>query len=210
MTDANVVAALGPQLATWRAALDGGAERLGWKIGLNVPEVQQKLGITEPVIGHMTSRTRLASGATYTADAGAQLRAEAEIALLMGDDGAVAGLAAAIELVDLAGAPGDLEGILAGNIFHRGVVLGEAAQVAPEAIAGVRMTIDGETSTAPVPDDFSDVVALVARLLGSQGERLEAGDWIIAGALINLPVVPGNRVAVEVDGLDPVDVAIRV
>ena len=49
---------------------------------------------------------------------------------------------------------------------------------------------------------------VVARLLGALGERLQAGDWIISGAVVHLPVEPGNRVVVEVDRLGPVAVSI--
>ena len=42
-SDPRIVAALVDQLTDWRRALDAGAERVGWKIGLNVPDIQRKL-----------------------------------------------------------------------------------------------------------------------------------------------------------------------
>ena len=64
----RVVSALGLQLDHWRAALAGGAQRIGWKVGLNFAEVEQVIG-REPVIGHLTSHTLLSSGASYAMEA---------------------------------------------------------------------------------------------------------------------------------------------
>ena len=45
------------------------------------------------------------------------------------------------------------------------------------------MTVGGEErGRADAPDDFAEVVTLVARLLEAVGERLCAGDRIIAAA----------------------------
>jgi 2-keto-4-pentenoate hydratase len=38
-----------------REILAQGAEPIGWKIGFNVPEVQEKLGIDRPLAGFLTS-----------------------------------------------------------------------------------------------------------------------------------------------------------
>ena len=211
--DPRVVAALEPLFERWRAELAAGAQRVGWKIGLNIPEVQQHFGLREPVIGYLTSNTRVENGGTYASEPDAELRAEAEIALYLDRDvpadadaatarGAIAGLAAAIELVDVARPPGELEGILLRNVFHRGFVLGPRGPILPTELSEARLLIDDElTVPAPIPGDFSDVVLVVARLLGALGERLQAGDWIISGAVVHLPVAPGNRVVVDVDRL---------
>jgi hypothetical protein len=37
VTDPRIVAATRTQVDRWRAALDGGAERVGWKLGTSVP-----------------------------------------------------------------------------------------------------------------------------------------------------------------------------
>ena len=48
MSDERVAAAIRVQLEDWRKKLATGAERVGWKIGLNIPEVQERLGLREP------------------------------------------------------------------------------------------------------------------------------------------------------------------
>jgi 2-keto-4-pentenoate hydratase len=218
--DPRVVGALGEQLESWRAGLREGAERVGWKIGLNIPEVQERLGLREPVIGHLTSGTRLEDGATYRAGTAVALRAEAEVALELGHAvdpeagpdaarDALAGFAASIELVDVGRPPADLEGIVAANVFHRAFVLGPSRSVPPGPGAEARLSIGGEPrGGAAVPGDFAETVRGVARHLGTVGERLEAGDRIMAGALVNVPVQRGDEVVVEIEGLGRVQVAI--
>ena len=44
--DQPTLAGLRVQLERRRERLDGGAGPLGWKIGLNAPPVQEKLGLT--------------------------------------------------------------------------------------------------------------------------------------------------------------------
>ena len=108
---ARVRLALEAQLRSWRAALDSGAARVGWKVGLNVTEVEEVMS-SEPVFGHLTSATRLEPGGVFHACGVRALRAEAEVAVEIGRDlragdgleavrAAVAGFAPALELVDV-------------------------------------------------------------------------------------------------------------
>ena len=211
--DPRVAAALRLQLEDWRQALARGAERVGWKIGLNIPEVQERLGLEEPVIGHLTSATRLEPGGVYRATGAVALRAEPEAAVEMGRDvepdaeadaarEAIAGLAPALELVDVGRPPDGPDGIVAANVFHRAFALGPSQ---PPIADGMEATVlvDGQArASAPVPDDFADVVLVVARHLGAAGERLRKGDRIIAGSLTEqLEVGPGDHVAVEMGRL---------
>jgi 2-keto-4-pentenoate hydratase len=130
----RIVAALDAQLAHWRAAIDAGAQRVGWKMGLGVEPVEALIG-GDPVIGYLTSATVIDSGQAYSASASRELRAETELAIVVGDDiegdvdldsarDAIAGCAVALELVDVAAPPHDLEGIVEANVYHRAVVLG--------------------------------------------------------------------------------------
>lgn len=88
-----------------------GASHVGWKVGAGDRE---RIG-DGIVVGHLTSASVLDPGATYRAHAGAALHADAELALLVGREGAIDGYAAAPELVDLADA-GDAEQIVAANV----------------------------------------------------------------------------------------------
>jgi 2-keto-4-pentenoate hydratase len=133
--DERVRAGLARQLATRRALLDDGAEHLGWKVGVGTPAAMAAIGTDGPLVGFLTRRGELAPGAeAVIADWGAPV-AEAEIAVRLGTDleagatreraaAAVDAVAPAIELADVAGDRTDVEAVVAGNVFHRHVLLG--------------------------------------------------------------------------------------
>ena len=209
-SDPRIVAALADQLTDWRRALDGGAERVGWKIGLNVPDIQRNLGLRESVIGHLTSATQLSDGDSFDGAAATELKVEPEVALHMGGAGEVAGYGAAIEIVDTGNPPPDAEGIVRANIFHRGFLLAEAQPAMPAGVearrAGQRRAARRRGGAGPLPD----VVELVSRLLGEAGEELRGGDVIIAGSLTPpQPVQPGERVEVGLGPLGSLTVSIE-
>src|SRR4051794_25159692 len=105
----RLVAATRAQLERWRAALDGGAARVGWKVALGIAEVEELVG-TEPALGHLTTASLLVPGGVYHgAAADRALRAETELAVEVGPDGGVAGLAVALEIVDTGRPPDGLE-----------------------------------------------------------------------------------------------------
>jgi 2-keto-4-pentenoate hydratase len=219
--DPRVLDGLNEQLESWRAELKGGARRVGWKIGLNVPEVQEQLGLREAVIGHLTSATQLDSGGAYAYDDAVELKVEPEVAIELGRDvpgeadaesarEAIAGLGAAIELVDVGRPPADLQSIIAANIFHRAFVIGPSRPALPAEGVAAEVTLNGEPrAEAPAPDDFAEVVQLVARLLAAAGERLREGDRIIGGSLTpQVPVEPGDEVAVDLGTLGRLNVRV--
>lgn len=218
--DPRVAKALGTQLDRWSGALDGGARRVGWKIGLNIPEVQARLGLEEPVIGHLTSATQVEPGGAYAAGDAVALMAEPEVALelareVSSDAGreeagqAIGGYAPAIELVDVGRPPADLESIVAENVFHRAFALGSPHPDPPDG-ARVTVSVGGEQrAESVVEEDFPTTVRLVARLLGSVGKRLEEGDWIIAGSLTDqVRVAPGDELTIELGPLGRLAVSV--
>lgn len=187
------------QLAHWRATLDSGGHRIGWKIGLNPPEVQAKLGLSGPVIGHLTSATLLGADGSHSLAGAAAPKAEPEIAIEIGPDKTIAGLAPAIELVDipaLPAGPDEVGDVVATNIFHRAVAIGSSKPV--KSPDGVLMTfsVDGqavrEADVSAYP--LADMIHAAADTLDAAGERLEAGDRIIAGALAPPPDVQAGQV----------------
>jgi 2-keto-4-pentenoate hydratase len=215
----HVRAALREQLRGWRAGLDGGATRVGWKIGFNLPSVREQIGLDEPVIGHLTSKTLIEPGGEYRAGSAAGLVAEPEVAVQMARDvapdagsqearDAIAAFAPAIEVADIDRGFDELEPILAENIFHRAVVLGERQS----ALAAVQATVlvNGEERAAAQGQDVTaEMAALTARLLGELGERLCAGDWIITGTITApVPVTPGDELSVDFGGLGRLELSV--
>jgi hypothetical protein len=86
----RIVAALRDQLR----ARDPAAGRVGWKIALGIPEVEELIG-SEPVIGSLTTASRLEDGGTYRGCG--PLHADAEVVIEAG----TGDLAVGLELVDL-------------------------------------------------------------------------------------------------------------
>lgn len=220
--DPRVVAGLRRQHERWRSLLGDGAERVGWKIGLNHPRVQEKLGLTEPVIGFLTSASTVEDAGSLPVDGMEKPLVEPEVAIeLRRDveagaavDEALAGiesLGPALELVDVPRPPEDLEAALSGNVFHRAVVFGATRQDVALSGLTVAMRVNGrERATGPAAVDLAETIRLVADMLGACGERLLAGDRIIAGSLTDpLPVEPGDAVEVELGELGLVRLSIE-
>src|SRR5262245_961886 len=84
--DPRVRRGMETQLGRWRAALAGGAARVGWKTGINSRAVQRSLGIDDVVLGYLTSGTALPAGAMHSLAGGTRVGMEAEIALHLGAD----------------------------------------------------------------------------------------------------------------------------
>jgi 2-keto-4-pentenoate hydratase len=175
------------QLQGWRSALSAGVDRVGWKVGLNAPPVMEALEIDRPVIGWLASGTALPPGGEYSLTGGVKVGAEPELAITVGEGGSVAGLAAAIEVVDIDRGFTDIVPILAGNIFHRGVTFGDVVE--PQALHGIEARIErdgapeAQLDLAEAVGDPEAVIALVGGRLEEMGEELRPGDRIIAGAL---------------------------
>ena len=139
---------------------------------------------------------------------------EPEIAVHIGDDGAIAGLGPALEVIDVNMPFEDLELILEHNVFHRAVVLGPmTAGLAGVQGLGARFLRDGREEraidVAATAMDLDEVVALVAGYLSAVGQSLRPGDVIIAGALVTaLPAAPGERFELQVDRLGAVELSV--
>jgi 2-keto-4-pentenoate hydratase len=203
MTDVEprLVAALAVQSEQRRRAIEAGAVPIGWKLGVGDAE---RIG-NEIALGYLTSATLLAPGDVFRAPGDAKLHADAEVALVLGRDvaaqadtaqarAAIGAYAPALEVVDLREPIGTAEAVIADNIFHRAVAFGAARPELPPGVDAC-VLIDGrKRAEAPAPQDFGEHVRAAARLLGAMGERLRAGDRLITGSVVQVPVTPGDQV----------------
>ncbi len=195
-----------------------GVRQVGWKIGFNTAAIQQALGITQPVVGYLLDRGVTPDGATVSLGGWGKPAVEVEVAIRVDDDLGVAGLAPALELVDLDISFADLEVVLAGNICQRGVVFGtEVPGVEPWAVVAevTRERVTGDNGDAGggdpgaasrelvaeggrVGEDPAETVAFVRSFLATHGSSLESGHRIIAGSILPpIPVEPGDALDVD-------------
>lgn len=205
------------QLQTWHNTVAARQQRLGWKTGFTLPADQQRLNLPSAMVGFLSRERCYRSGEHYRAPPGAVLLVEPEVAIQMGADvpagasaeqarAAIAAYTAALELVDTTrSVDDDMEEILAGNLFHEGVVLAEsqlpARDYRREQLA-ISLRINGEEvrtlEPERVPEDFSAIILAVANALATQGEQLQRDDWIITGAATRpAPVSAGDEIEVD-------------
>jgi 2-keto-4-pentenoate hydratase len=189
-----------------REILADGAEPIGWKIGFNVPEIQQKLGIDSPLAGFLTTDGLLDDGAEWD---DLPVVVESEVAVEIGDDGrSIVALLPALELADPPDLELGLEQILAGNIFHRAVAFGPRVETR-EPGAG-RILVNGEEqhslSAERTAANLDAMVEVVAGRLADAGEELQPGARIITGVLAPPhEASSGDTVRLELDGLGGVE-----
>jgi 2-keto-4-pentenoate hydratase len=189
-----------------REILAQGAEPIGWKVGFNVPEIQEKLGIDRPLAGFLTSDGLLEDGSEWD---DLPVVVESEVAVELGPDGrSIAALLPALELADPPDLDLGLEQILAGNIFHRAVAFGPRVET-PEPGAG-RILVNGEEQHALSAErtaaNLEAMVEAVAGRLADAGEELQPGDRIITGILAPPHTAqPGDTVRLELETLGAVE-----
>jgi hypothetical protein len=98
---------------------------------------------------------------------------------------------------------------VAANIFHRAVAFGPLRP--PPLSSGLhgRLLVNGrQAASAPVAGDVAARVAAAARVLAAVGERLQPGDRLITGSVVQIPVRPGDRVTADLGPLGRVGLTI--
>lgn len=202
-----------------------GGRMIGWKLGFGAPVWLDKFGLAGPVVGFLPESNRRESGATISCRGWVNPVAEPEIAVYLGSDveepgrvvEAISGMGAAIELADIDTPPEDIVEILGGNIFHRAVVLGSPDHSRLDgSVAGMRARIKQNGSEVAdteyleaLTGGIVSILGHVAGLLQAAGERLRAGDVVIAGSVVPpIPVRPGDEITFELVPLTSISVAV--
>lgn len=199
----EIVAGLRRQRATLDAARADGARLLGWKVGFGAPAALQKFTLPAPLTGYLLQGNERASGAHVDIAAWTKPAAEPEIAIRLGRDlradasleearAAISAMAPAIELADVTFPPDDIAEILAGNIYQRHVICGPFDETrAGGRLDGVTGLVDLDGAVSAAPTDLEsntgrlvELVQHVGEVLPLMGERLRAGEIIIAGSVI--------------------------
>jgi 2-keto-4-pentenoate hydratase len=205
------------QLELRAQILDGGARPIGWKLGLGTPAAMEQHGTTAPLVGFLTDRGLRDSGSELPIGGWTKPTAEPEIAVHLKADvpadggraavaGAIGGIGPAFEIVDIDG--GEVDQILAGDIFHRYVVLGPPTPYTDVALADLRATLRHDEDEQRIDDPLAlvgdpvDAVAHLAAHLAAFGETVRAGEVLITGSIVPaLAVAPGDGLRYRLDPL---------
>jgi 2-keto-4-pentenoate hydratase len=206
--DERLQSATAALLERRRELCTAGAGHVGWKLAFGIDAIEAVLG-DAPGIGFLTSATQLADGEPFSLAGTRLLCAETEIALVVGPDEQIAGLAVALELVDVGRPQDDLREVVEENVLHCAFALGATAAVDPGAELVASLAIDGRfRGETAVRRDFEEHLRQATRMLESVGERLASGDRLLTGSLIQVPVAPGDRITAAVTGLGSVHAVI--
>jgi 2-keto-4-pentenoate hydratase len=212
--DPRVVAGMDRLLARRAELIAGGAEALGWKLALGTEAAMAALGLDGPLVGFLTSSTAIASGGAIAVAGWTTPKLEPEIAIHLGPGGrGVAAIAAAIEIADVDRSPTETEEVLAGDVYHRGVILGEPV-APPQGPIAVRVECDGQELAAT--DDaegavgrLADLAGYVSEYLAHFGAETAEGEVIISGSTVPfIDVASGQSWASRVSGVGTVRVRI--
>ena len=195
-------------LARRDGELAAGARQVGWKIGFNTPAIQQHFGLTDPVVGYLVDTGVTPDGATVPLAGWKAPAVEVEVSIRVGDNGEVAALAPALELVDL-DLPAGIEAVLAGNICQRGVVFGEdVPDVDPWAMVASVTKAGVVVAEGSIVEDPATTVSFVRSFLATHGAALEPGQRIIAGSVVApLSVAAGDELHVAFGPLGNLSIA---
>lgn len=219
--DPRVVEGMRRQLARRRSAIQAGERAIGWKLAFGTAGAMDNLGISGPVVGYLTDATALESGAERSLGGWAKPVLEAELGIHLAQDvpagsdpkqaaAAIGAIGPAIELADVDRAPDQLTEVIAGDIYHRAVVLApEASRRAGAAAADLRVAVGRDGSTVERTDEPTAVVgspgglvAHVASYLAAFDLPLSAGDAIISGSTVPLiPIAPGEQLRYSLEPL---------
>jgi 2-oxo-hept-3-ene-1,7-dioate hydratase len=225
---AAIDAAMRKQLANLKAAAARGVPRVGWKVGFHDAAAHQRMGIGGPLMGTLDGSRVVPDGGTYHPRPGSRPRAEVEVALHIGrrvaagvslEDAraAIAGIAPAFELVDLAKPMQPIGAMVEGGILHDAVAFGDDQPLAvfaemlrwglPKLLRGGEVLREGQAGR--VPEDVATVVVSAANILGRYGEALEPGDRIICGSYIEpADIAPGDELTADLGPLGRIGIRV--
>lgn len=200
-----------------------GARRVGCKIGLTSPAVQQQLGVDAPDFGILLDDMAFAEGLPISYTRLQQPKIEAEVAFVLGRDLDMAAPTAvdvlraiefalpALEVVGsrIANWKIKLVDTVADNASSSGFVLGSAPlSLAQLDLRDCAMTLtrNGEVASqgngAACMGNPINAVVWLARTMVRMGAPLKAGELVLSGALgPMLEVGPGDVFVAEIKGL---------
>ncbi|MCL2470713.1 MAG: 2-keto-4-pentenoate hydratase [Propionibacteriaceae bacterium] len=190
------------EIVARRREAELGVRRVGRKIGLTNPLVQQRVGVHEPDYGIIHNDMVYNSGVVLPKSSFNHLLVEAEVAFMLKTDvldptleavkAAIDYITPAFEVVDFryAGSVGDIVDTIADNAGCSGLVLGEQRFAYGSIdLRTVHMVIDGggtqitEGVGSNVMGDPVNAVVWLAQTAIDRGQPLLAGEVLLSGSI---------------------------
>jgi 2-oxo-3-hexenedioate decarboxylase len=201
-----------------------GERPVGYKLGFTSRAKMAQMGLGEVIWGRLTDAMVVADGGEASAGRFIHPRVEPEVCFLLGEDlagtvtplaalRALAGVAPALEVIDsrYRDFKFSLADVVADNCSAAAVVVGPWTDptAVPVANLGLVLEVDGRPvqvgSTAAILGDPVRSLVAAARLVAAAGERLRAGDLLMAGGATEaVALAPGARVRLEMERLGAV------
>jgi 2-keto-4-pentenoate hydratase len=209
------------QLALLR---ERGVRRVGWKVGLTAPAIQQQFHVHEPVFGCLLADGRLDTGHVFRREALIEPGFENELCIVLGRDlapdatfddvaASVAAVHPAFEIIETRGdLTRQLALALADNAQQKAFVLGPpVAQAALPALdkVTVAVRVNGREvasadGSAVLGHPYNSLAWLAAKL-ARFGEGVKAGDYVMSGSFTRqFPLAAGDRVEAAFAGIGTV------
>jgi 2-keto-4-pentenoate hydratase len=227
VSDDRIAAGMAAQKALRRQRINAGATAIGWKVGSGSSRAQSRLSLDTLLVGFLTAKSQLDSGASCSLTGWDNPALEVEVAVRLAADvgpstsierlcAAVGELGAAIELVDFDAGDQDVTHILANNIFHRYVIFAPDEPVhGYRCLAGLsgRVTVNGEVvattdNLEALNGPILQTLRQVAVELGKCDESLRKDDVVICGSIVApVSIRPGDDVIGTIDELGSVRVS---
>jgi 2-oxo-3-hexenedioate decarboxylase len=201
-----------------------GERPIGYKLGFTSRAKMAQMGLDEVIWGRLTDAMVVADGGTAGASRFIHPRVEPEVCFLLGDDlagtvtpltalRALAGVAPALEVIDsrYRDFKFSLADVVADNCSAAAIVVGPWSDptAVPVANLGLVLEVDGRPvqvgSTAAILGDPLRSLVAAARLVAAAGERLRAGELLMAGGATEaVALAPGARVRLQMERLGAV------
>jgi len=200
-----------------------GRRIVGRKVGLTAKVVQAQLGVDQPDFGVLFDDMKIDDGGELFASQVLQPKAEAEVALILGEDldggtitrerveAAVSGAMAAIEIVDsrIADWKISFADTVADNGSSAFYVLGEEVHALDGLdlwTCGMALEVNDEVVSvgagAACLGHPLNAATWLAQILADQGSPLRKGDVVLTGALGPMVALsPGDMVRATIGGL---------
>lgn len=206
----------------------GGARRVGRKVGLTSQAMQEMLGVDQPDFGVVLDSMQVSASAPLDSERLIAPRVEAEIGFVIADRieganttvedvlAATSHVCAALEIIDSRIADWRISIIdtIADNASSGRVLLGEPVPVSDVDLVSELATVSiGDRvvtgNGAAVLGHPAEGVAWLARTLATYGEGIEAGEFVIPGAVAAaLPFGAGDSVRASYSTLGTLEVRV--